>query len=135
MIGNFGQSAALNHQQLNNQANYHLEPTPEFKEFFLNPSLVQLLFNCYELVRDDSDMSHALMQSIIQLSTLSGPIFKDEDSELAIHNQISNNRVEFLNNYFQHFLTVFTKYSLFEFIYLFFFAYIKKKLELIVFFA
>ena len=53
-----------------------LEPTPEFHEFFLNPSLVALLFRCYVLARDDADTAHSVIQSIIQLSTLSGSIFR-----------------------------------------------------------
>ena len=108
LIGNFSQTNTSSNVQ---NIIIHLEPTPEFKEFFLEPNLVSLLFNCYELVRDDSDIAHTLMQSIIQLSTLSGPIFKDEDSEMAMGNTVieSKSRVKFLNNYLQRFLETFTK--------------------------
>ena len=82
-----------------------LEPTPEFKEFFLNPSLISLLFKCYELVRDDADMSHSAFQPIIQLSTLNGPIFKDDDSGEGT----SQTRLEFINNFLQCFLETFPK--------------------------
>ena len=96
LIGNF--------KQTNNQTNVatNLEPTPEFKEFFLNPNLISLLFNCYELVRDDAEMAHASIQSIIQLSTLNGPIFREDEN--------SQMRVAFFSSYVQIFLTTFTKY-------------------------
>ncbi|RNA22306.1 exportin-4-like, partial [Brachionus plicatilis] len=42
----------------NQSAIKSLEPTPEFRDFFLNPQLVQLLFRCYQLVRDDPDTAH-----------------------------------------------------------------------------
>jgi len=82
-----------------------LEPTPEFKDFFLNPNLITLLFQCYELVRDDQDMAHASIQPIIQISSLNGPIFKDDDSE----NGGTQARLEFLNNFLQSFLNTFSK--------------------------
>ncbi|CAF0887255.1 unnamed protein product [Brachionus calyciflorus] len=91
LIGNLNQSA---------QANLvNLEPTPEFKEFFLNPQLVELLFKSYELVRDDPDTSHSSIQPLIQLSTLKGTIFQD-DFEHRL-------RIEFLINYIQAFLNTF----------------------------
>ena len=84
-----------------------LEPTPEFKDFFLNPSLITLLFQCYELVRDDPDMAHAAIQPIIQLSSLTGPIFRDDD--LGADGEGTHARTEFLTNFLQCFLTTFSK--------------------------
>ena len=40
----------------------NLEPTPEFSDFFFNPNLVSILFKCYLLVRDDSEICHAAIQ-------------------------------------------------------------------------
>ncbi len=90
-----------------NRSGSNLEPTPEFKDFFLNANLISLLFECYELVRDDSDMAHAAIQPIIQLSTLSGPIFND-DVMNAGNNGIQL-RVTFFNSFLQCFLSSFTK--------------------------
>ena len=67
-----------------------------------------MLFQCYELVRDDQDMAHASIQPIIQISSLNGPIFKDDDSE----NGGTQARLEFLNNFLQCFLNTFSKYIL-----------------------
>lgn len=105
LIGNFNNQ----NNNSNTNTNTSLEPTPEFKEFFLNPDLITLLFKCYELVRDDPDMAHASMQPLIQLSTLDGPIFKDDDTDstAAAH---THRRVLFLNNFLQAFLATFTKY-------------------------
>ena len=88
-----------------------LEPTPDFKDFFLNANLVTLLFKCYELVRDDQDMAHAAIQPIIQLSSLSGHIFRDDD----LNSDGSQARTEFLTNFLQSFLTTFSKYFFFFF--------------------
>lgn len=105
LIGNFSQSANgnLNNGNGNGDSSTRgiLEPTPEFKAFFLNPSLVSVLFKCYELVRDDSDMAHICMQSLIQLSTLSGVIFKNDDGSDI------NFRLEFLNNFLRAFVATF----------------------------
>ena len=59
LIGNFTQS---NLKSSNSSPLVNLEPTPEFKDFFLNPDLVKILFKCYCFVRDDSDFSHSVMQ-------------------------------------------------------------------------
>lgn len=83
-----------------------LEPTPEFKEFFLNPNLTTLLFKCYELVRDDQDMAHAIMQPLIQLSTLNGPIFKDDWTSEPRKVDI---RTGFLTCFIQCFMSTFSK--------------------------
>lgn len=107
MIGNFSQSNTTN----NSSQTANLEPTPEFKDFFVNPSLISLLFKCYVLVRDDPDMAHASIQPIIQLSTLNGPIFKDD--ELTIQYEAGGSgplRVQFLNNFLESFLSTFSKY-------------------------
>jgi len=80
----------------------NLEPTPEFKEFFLNPNLISLLFSCYELVRDDVEMAHACIQSIIQLSTLNGPLFREDEN--------SQMRAAFFTSFVQIFLSTFTEY-------------------------
>ena len=58
LIGNFTQS----NTKSATSSSSNLEPTPEFKDFFLNPNLISLLFKCYVLVRDDPDMSHAAIQ-------------------------------------------------------------------------
>ena len=58
LIGNFSQS----NTKSTSNGSTNLEPTPEFKDFFLNPNLISLLFKCYVLVREDSDMSHAAIQ-------------------------------------------------------------------------
>lgn len=84
-----------------------LEPTPEFKDFFLNQNLITLLFKCYELVRDDQDMAHAAIQPIIQLSTLNGPIFKDDDWNTEPGQ--TSIRVEFLTFFLQSFMSTFSK--------------------------
>jgi hypothetical protein len=91
-------------KQTTNQTNVttNLEPTPEFKEFFLNANLISLLFSCYELVRDDAEMAHASIQSVIQLSTLNGPMFREDET--------SQMRVAFFSSFLQIFLTTFTKY-------------------------
>jgi hypothetical protein len=57
LIGNF--SNTLNAKS---STNVNLEPTPEFKDFFLNPNLISILFKCYSLVRDDPEISHATIQ-------------------------------------------------------------------------
>lgn len=84
-----------------------LEPTPEFKAFFLNPSLVTILFKCYELVRDDSDMAHICMQPLIQLSTLNGIIFKDDSAA-----ESTNFRLEFLSNFLRSFVATFNRFEI-----------------------
>lgn len=96
-IGNFKPTTTQTNVSTN------LEPTPEFKEFFLNPNLISLLFSCYELVRDDVEMAHASIQSIIQLSTLNGPLFREDEN--------SQMRVAFFSSFVQIFLTTFTKYE------------------------
>jgi hypothetical protein len=79
-----------------------LEPTPEFKEFFLNPNLISLLFKSYKIMRDDSDLAHICMQTITQLSTLNGPIFRDDESQ----------RILFLTHFFQCFLQTFMSFEM-----------------------
>ena len=75
MIVNFNQSNTNSNLTYSSSV---LEPTPEFKDFFLNPNLITLLFQCYELVRDDTDMAYNTFQPLIQLSSLNDPIFKGE---------------------------------------------------------
>ncbi len=87
-----------------------LEPTPEFKDFFLNPQLISLLFTCYQLIRDDPEMAHAAMQPLIQLSTLNGPIFNDDFTTTITSN--SNLRTNFLASFIQSFLSTFSKSQL-----------------------
>lgn len=105
-----GASSDANNNNNNSVERGVLEPTPEFKGFFLNPNLVSLLFKCYDLVRDNVDTAHLCMQSIIQLSTLSGIIFKDDNDDYDHHSPQNNTRVQFLNNFLQTFLTTFTRY-------------------------
>jgi hypothetical protein len=96
-----------NQSNTTNSSSSNLEPTPEFKDFFLNANLISLLFECYELVRDDSDMAHAAIQPIIQLSTLTGPIFNDD--VMNARTSGIQLRVTFFNNFLQCFLSSFSK--------------------------
>lgn len=99
-----------------------LEPTPEFRAFFLNPNLVAILFKCYELVRDDSDMAHICMQSLIQLSTLQGVVFSDTSSFWTTDaTNESSTRLDFLNNFLRAFVDTFRRWEderLYSFFYL-----------------
>lgn len=83
----------------NQSKSFNLEPTPEFEEFFLNPQLVQLMFRCYQLMRDDPDTAHFAIQPLILLSTLKGSIFRNDDGDIA--------RVKYFENFLDSFIAVF----------------------------
>lgn len=120
MIGNFSQSAnGAGNGGAGGESTRSvtlLEPTPEFKAFFLNPSLVTILFKCYELARDDPDMAHICMQPLIQLSTLNGVIFK-EDTATTADNNVTNYRLEFISNFLRSFVETFNRLENYDFIY------------------
>jgi hypothetical protein len=109
IIGNFYQGGANASQSLSSSSSLSsLEPTPEFKEFFLNPNLPALLFKCYELVRGDQDMAHAAMQPIVLLSTLNGPIFRDDHTNASI-NGAQPLKAQFIDTMMNSFLATFSK--------------------------
>lgn len=83
----------------NQSISFVLEPTPEFADFFLNPQLVQLMFRCYQLMRDDPDTAHFAIQPLILLSTLRGSVFKNDEHEIA--------RVKFFGNFLESFVEIF----------------------------
>ena len=84
-----------------------LEPAPDYAEIFLDQDLVKLLFKLYELVKDNTEIAHVLMQSIIQLSSLDGKILTEHET----HTGSFSTRVKFLETYLESFLALYSRFS------------------------
>nr|CAB3267795.1 exportin-4-like [Phallusia mammillata] len=79
------------------------KPPKQWKTVFLDPNFLELFFKLHIKVRENESLCHGSVSCLAQLASLNGPIF-DDDSVA----------VQFLVNFVQAFLHVFSSYKCIE---------------------
>ncbi|GAB1608778.1 exportin-4-like [Argonauta hians] len=76
--------------------NVILRPNDTWRDTLLDPELLKLLFRVHSKVRQNSEMAHRSMQCLLQMASLSGPVFPNDAA-----------RTHFLATYIENFLHMF----------------------------